>query len=347
MYRAATEPNTPNLQGHERIVAEQNAGATLAMWTGLGSILCLLLSCFLGSLQLGGGRLEISVAILAVLLIASVILYFLPAKRDERWYLVCSLLNHAGIGLAVLLLLDLLGLEIRLLNLAASGLPAAAILFGTVMFYLSAEERLRGKLLWWGLGVLAAICAAAGLKYYFENTEFWLCTAICALLSCSALGALIWANKDPENRSVYQGLAVGSFSIYLLLLVAAAVALILAASGSGSSNRSSRNKKGGLLDKLKGSGDSANGGSGSLLGGLFGVRSTRGVRRRRGFYFPSYLWYYTPYTRYAAINRMAGMSDPERELARERYRRRRMIMLAVVAVIVVAVIGAAVVYGGR
>lgn len=335
MKREATEPYTAAaLEGYERTVAEQNRAASLTMWSGLGAILCLLLSCCLGSFRLFSGNLKLSVAIMGVLLIASIILFFVPSKKDERWFIVCSLLNYAGIGLAAQILMNALGLQIRLANLALSGLPAAAILFGVVMFYLGGDENSRAKLLYWGAAALIVIVVAAAIKYFDESSEFWLSTAICALLSCTGLAALIWANAAPEERSIFKGLAVVSFSVYLLLLAAAIVALIVMASGSNSS--SNRNKS-----RSKKSDSDSGGffGSRGILSSVIGERSTRSVTRTRShYYFPGYLWYYTPYTRYASIDRMQGMSEAEREAARQRYRRRRTLVLAVVAVIVVAVI---------
>ena len=343
MMRVATEPwSSVELQGQEREVALQNRAASLTMWTGLGAILSLLLTCLLGSLRLITDSIAPYVLILGVLLVASVIIFFVPSKKDERWYIVSSLLNHAGIGIAVLFLLQVLGLEIRLMNLVVSGLPAGAILFGAVMFYLGAEEGKRNRLLQGGLVLLVVICLGAVIMYFRESTEFWLCMAVCALLSCAGLGALIWTNANPEGRSIYKALAVSSFSVYLLLLIAAAVALFVAASGSGNSDRNkSRSKKsgsekGGLF------------GSGGILGNMFGgVRRTRSTYRVRTFWFPGYLWYYTPYTRYAAIDRMEGLTMDEREGLRRRYRRCRDVVLAVVAVIVVALIALAILTGRR
>lgn len=343
MMREATEPwSSVELQGREREVALQNRAASLTLWISLGAILSLLLTCFLGSFRLLTDRKEPYLLILGVLLIASVIIFFVPSKKDERWLIVSSLLNYAGIGIAVLFLLKVLGLEIRLMNLAVSGLPAGAVLFGAVMFYLGAEEGSRKRLLYGGLVLLVLVSLGAGIMYFRENTEFWLCTAVCALLSCAGLGALLWTNANPEGRSIYKALAVSSFSVYLLLLIAAAVALFVAASGSGSSDRNkSRSKKS----------DSDKGGifgSGSILGSIFGgERGTRSGYRVRTFWFPGYLWYFTPYTRYAAIDRMEGLSMEEREAQRRRYRSQRALVLGVVAVIVIAVIALAVITGRR
>ena len=345
MNAEATVRAPVELQGEEQICAEQNRGAVLTMWIGFGSILCLLLSCLLGSLFRSVFKLEITVAILAALLLASVLIFFLGGKKDARWYFVCALLNHSGIGLAVLLLLNVLGLEIRLLQLAVSGLPAAAILFGVVMFYIGAYDAGRSKFLYGGLVLLVLICGAALLRCSSEQTEFWLCMAICALLSCAGLGALIWANKEPEQRSIYKGLAVASFSVYLLVLAAAAAAILVMSLGSGSSSnsRSSRSKKSGS-GKSGASGRSGLG-VGSLLSGLGTKERSTAFRSRRSFYFPTYLWYYTPMTRYSAIDRMEGLSDADREEERRRYQRRRVIALAVVVLIVLAVIFAAVAAG--
>ena len=335
------EANSVILEGRERIVAEQNRGASLTMWIGLGAILCLLLTCFLGSLGFFRNSLQFTLAFLALLLIASVLIFFVPAKKDERWYVVCSLLNHGGIGLAALLLLNTLSLEIRVRSLFLSGLPAAAILFGVVMFYLSGDEESRPKLLYFGLAALIAVCIAAVVKYFDDHTEFWLCMAICALMSCAGLGALIWANMDTTHRSIYKALAAASFSVYLLVLAAAAVALYLSAAGSNSnSDRNGKRKSFGG----KGGSDRRSG-SGTLLGDLFGTGARTRTVTRRPVYFPTYLWYYTPYTRYASINRMEGLSKEEREAYCSIYRRRRKILLAIVVVIVVALIAFAVLAG--
>ena len=342
------EPVQTRFEREEQIYAVENRNAGLTMWTGIGAILCLLLTCFLGSFRQSGSRTEFSLIILAVLLILSVLLFFTAAKRDERWFVVCSLLNHAGIGFAVLLLLDVLNLEIRLRNLALSGLPAAAILFGVVMFYVSADGQKRQKLLYYGIAALGLICAAAVIRYFSQETEFWLCTAVCALLSCTALGALVWTNREPEERSVCKGLAVASFSVYLILLAIAAAALAAAAFSSGSN--SGKNKSSSRKSRSFGGSGRSGGSSKGFLSGLFSGSSNRssagtGVRTRT-FYHPSLFWYYMPSVRSASIDRMEGLNEEQREELRRKNRRRRLTVFLVVALIVVFVIALAVVLGG-
>ncbi len=328
----------------EQLLAEQNKNATLSMWVGLGSILSLLLTCFIGSLWHSDSNQYGSFVVLLALLLISVALFFLVAKRDERWYLVCCLLNYGGIGMAVLLLIRVLGLEPRPLQTFLSGLPAAAILFGIVSFYVSGAGENRSTLLYCGLGALLLLCGLAVFRYLDENTEFWLCMAVCALLSCAGLGGLIWANGSAEFRSVFKGLAVASFSIYLVILAVAAVALFVMAagsgSGSGSRSKRSKNSKSGSLDS-----GGKSGGSGLLGGILNRSGSASPVRRTRSFHYPFWLWYYTPYTRYSVIDRMAGDSELERDRLRRRYRTQRTVMLVVVVLVVAAVIAAAILAG--
>lgn len=348
MNRDETLRYGSQLDREEQLIAEENRAATLTMWTGIGAILSLMLTCVLGYFWKIGTRMELSVAVLAVLLIASVILFFIPAKKDERWYLVCSLLNHAGIGLAVLVLMDYLGLELRLGNLLLSCIPAAAILFGVAMFYVSANGDNRSGWLYGGLAALGLICCCSLLKFYYDWTEFWLCMGICALLSCVNFAALLWSVKAPEERSIFKGLAVASFFVYLLLLIAAAAVLILGAAGSGSSNNKNRGKSGkGNSQNSGGIGSAQRGNTGirSLFGGLFATNRTSTVTRRRTFFYPAYLWYYTPRTRYASIDRMEGVSEDERETARRRYNTRRVIALVCVGLFVAAVIVLAVLAG--
>lgn len=336
----ATEVFPQGLPSEERLYAEQNRSAVVTMWTGLWSILCLLLSGFLGSFRRGRIRPELAVLIMAALLIVSVILFFAAGKKDDRWYLLCTLLNHSGVGLAVLLLLDLLGLELRPLQIAISGLPAAAILFGVVLFYMGSGEESRNTFLSAGIVLLVLICGAALYRYTKERTEFWICMAVCALLCTAGLGALIWANRDPEERSILKGLAVASFSVYLLIAAAAVVFLLAGAGGSSGSRSSSRKRN---SSKSEGSSGSRRGSVLSSFGsGLSGTRSGTTVRRRRSFYLPSYLWYYTPMPRYSAIDRMEGLSEEERQAKRRRYKILRAIVLSFVALIVILAIYSAV-----
>lgn len=315
----------------EQQIAEENKNATLSMWVGVGSILSLLLTCFLGSLFRTVNVTIPALAAACVLLLASVLIFFLAGKGDERWYLVCSLLNHGGIGFAVLVLLRTLGLELGLLQLVLSGVPAAAILVGVVIFFVSGEGQNRRSFLYGGLGALVLLFGFAALRYQREAAAFWLCMGACALLSCAGLGALLWTNAGVFGRSAYKALAVSSFSVYLLALAAAAAALLVMGSGSGSSSKSKSKSKG----SAKGGGGSGSG----FLGELLAPRTrTSSYRVRHSGYYPFWLWYYTPYTRYSAINRMQGVSEAEKDELRRSYRIRRLIGLGLVVLVMAAVI---------
>lgn len=345
MYGMATEPHTTELQGEERFSAEQNHGAVLTLWMGLGSIFCLLLSCFLGSIRTIGNSYALPIGVLAVLLIVSVILFLVPSKRDERWYLVCSLLNHSGIGMAAVVLLNVLELELPLKSLIMSGFPSAAVLFGVVMFYISADGEKRKQYLYYGLAGLGLLCAVSVGMYFKEDAAFWISMAICSLLVCTSLGALVWSSIDPDRKSIYKGLAAASFSVYLLVLAAALAALAVAVLGSGNSSSSNRKSKN---SSKSGKGGSSGSSGFGLLSNLFhssGTRSVSTVARTRRSWFPMYLWYYTPRTRYASIDRMADLSYAEKEALRTNYRTRRRIALIVIALVVVVVIGLAVYFG--
>lgn len=319
-------------------IAEQNSSATLTLWTGLGSILCLLVSCLLGSLRPVGNQGGIALAITGGLLLVSVLLFFIPSRRDERWYIVCSLLNHGGIGLASVLLLDFLELEIQIRKLLASGIPAAAILFGLVMFYISADSENRDRALYGGLAALVLFLLWSVINYFQTPSAFWMSSGICALLGCGSLGALIWTVRAQEQRSIFKALAVSSFAIYLLVLIAAIIAFFVAvSSASGESERSSKRKK---RSRERSSGRFKSGRDN--LGRLF---HTQPVLRRRRLHFPYYLWYYTPSTRYAVIDSMEDLSDLQRYHLRARYRRRRRIVLACVLVFVLGLIFAAILLG--
>ena len=357
MNAEAARPIMTPFEMEQQRANRRSQEAVLTMWTGIGAILCLLLTCFLGSFWRTEARTTYSVALMIFLLIVSLILFFTAAKRDERWYVVCSLINHAGIGLAVLILLDVLGLEIRLKQLALSGLPAAAILFGVVVISAGLEGESRDGLLTggavvFGLAVLAALCV-----FYTQRTEFWLCTAICALLSCVNLCALIWTGKEPDRRSIFKALAVVSFGVYILLAVAAVAAFAVAILGN--SNRDSKSTRK-LFSGRKGKNSS---GSGSLSGGSFGGSLGSGAsassgsvplsglgtgyRTRRRFYMPSYFWYYGLYhgSSRSRARYEAPLTEEERLAEEARLRRRRRIVFGIVAAVVILLIALAVYFG--
>lgn len=347
MNQDKTKDRGAELPEVDPLVADENNAAVLTLWLGIGAVLSLLLTCFLGSFGRSGDRLALCIAIMLGLLLVSVILYFALGRRDRRWYLVCSLLNHGGIGLAVLILLDVLGLEIRLLNLAVSGLPSAALLFGAVVIYISGSGEDRSGWLYAGLAALLVISAVAGLLFYSrERTEFWLCMAVCALLSAVNLGALIWVKADVWERSIFKALAVVSFSVYLALAVAAVVAFFVMAGGAGkSSNRSKRrsNKKGGYSKSLSGRSSSAVGSTPSIVGSASrsgaGLGTVRGVSSpRRSIYFPRHLYYNSFYLNDYDYDRMNDLDWRERDKAYRAYRIRRTIILLIVLLVVILLI---------
>ena len=345
MQSDTMEPKIPILMGEEPLIAEQNRNAAWSLWIGLGAILSLLSSCLLGRLLPDTGEIGLPLFLLVLLLLLSVILFFVGGRRDDRWYVVCSLVNHAGIGLVVLLLLRELELSVQTLNLALSGLPAGAVLFGTVVFYFNAQGAERKQFLVYGILALGLLTGLAIYRYAQAESGFWLSFGVCSLLGCSTLGALIWANGALGERSVCKGLAVASFSVYLLLLAILIVAVLVAAASSGSGSDSSRerkksaSKRSGLLDS----------GSRTVNSARSDRRAassvTRSVRRSGGFYYPTYLWYYTPSTRYASIDRMEDLTEEEREGLRRRYRRQRAAVLILAAILVVVLIGVAVAAG--
>lgn len=290
MNEKDTQQFTENLRKEELYALEEKKAALLTMYTGIGAILSLLLTFFIGSFSERGRRTEISIVFMMVLVVVSVILYFVVSKNDERWYLVCSLLNHGGIGLAALTLTDILGIDVRFLNLVVSGLPAAAILFGVVMILVTQNGANADGWLNAGIFALLVMCGIALYRFVkLEQTEFWLCMAICTLLSSVNLGVLIWSRRDVRLNSIYKGLAAGSFGVYLILLVAVIVAFIVVAARSDDSDQKSDEDS---KDKLTGTTRGfTRGFSGrSRLGGFGDNSFDTENARSTGFYDPSRQW---------------------------------------------------------
>ena len=341
MNEKDTQQFTENFRKEDLYALEENKAALLTMYTGIGAILSLLLTFFIGSFSERGRRTEISIVFMLLLVVVSVILYFVLSKKDERWYLVCSLLNHGGIGLAALTLTDVLGIDVRFLNLAVSGLPAAAILFGVVMILVSQNGANADGWLSAGIFALLVMCGIALYRFIkLEQTEFWLSMAVCTLLSSVNLGVLIWSRRDVWQNSIYKGLAAGSFGVYLILLVAVIIAFIVMVARSDhsdrKSDRDSRDKPGGTTRGF------TRGFSGrSRLGGVGDNGFDTGNARSATVYDPSRQWYYSPHIRYHFynINQMNDMDDAIIEPTSFRCRLRKVIItLLIIAVVVLLIL---------
>jgi hypothetical protein len=87
-----------------RVVREkQDRDVLVGMVFGASAVLSLTLTAMLGVRFLNTGKPGPVAALIALTLIGSVASYF-AAKRDERWFVLCSILNHMGIGLGLFLL---------------------------------------------------------------------------------------------------------------------------------------------------------------------------------------------------------------------------------------------------
>ena len=299
MYEENSQGFDERLHQVELEAREAKKAVLLTMYTGIGAVLSLLLTCILGSFPGRNSPIGISSVFMAMFVVVSVILFFSLCRKDESWYVVCSLLNHGGIGLAVLTLMAVLGLEIRPLNLAVSGLPAVAILFGVLMILICRDDK-NDDDGWLYVGIIALVTMCGYALYQFfkvEQTEFWLCMAVCALLSSVNLGVLIWKRRNVLQNSIYKGLAVGSFGVYLILLVAVVVAFIFVAAGAGDSDQKSsgsRDESDGASDRNADRRPARN----RFVGGNTN-RFGRGAAGSLDVYGPGYMWYTAPRPRYS------------------------------------------------
>ncbi len=349
MYGEPDRAVQTRFEREQQTLNQGNRAAVLTMWIGIASILSLLLSCFLGSLWHSSDKMGVCIFFMILLLIVSVVLFFTASKRDELWFVVCSLLNHFGIGLAVVILMDVLKLDVRVLQLAMSGLPSAVLLFGIALYYVGMEPDQKSTLLSIGAAFFLILLFVALLRFYDQRTEFWLCTAVCALLSCTNLGALIWTNKDIEQRSIYKALAVASFLIYLILAIIAIAAVFLSASGK--SDRNSNKKKSVSSKRKREFGNTQTAGavphpSGAVAAADSAPMPVSGRRYSRSSRFWYYNLFYTSNTQ-RSLHSTDDLPEEERVRINNRIRRRRWIVLCVVAIIVILLIVLAVCLGRR
>ena len=330
----------------EQGLEEQSRNATLTLWISLGSILCLVLSCLVGSFMTRGGKFGGPIGVMILLLIVSVLIYFLAGRNNERWYVVCILLNQAGIGLATLVVIATQVREINLLNLLLSGVPVAAVLFGVVVFFNSTASENRSIFLIVGLCLLAFVMIFSIIRFTQLKTEFWMSMAVNALMSCGGLGALLWANGNWGSRSVLKGLTVASFAIFLVMAVVAIIAfyIFIKSQDDSDTDISFGRSKGISRDSFEKTGSGVrSAGAAAVSGG--GTRSGGSG----GIYIdPYYIWYYTPSfgSRTSTLERMSEM-DPEEQKKYCRKLRIRKILYRILSVVVVlGLIAGAVILGG-
>ena len=229
-----------------RVVREkQDRDVLVGMVFGASAVLSLTLTAMLGVRFLNTGKPGPVAALIALTLIGSIASYF-AAKRDERWFVLCSILNHMGIGLGLFLLLAATDAVVRPLYLALSGLPACAGLCGASMLFRAVDGKNRIRTVVVGaaaIGILAIVSIVMAVR---TVQEIWIGSAVSAVTCCAAFCGMAWT-ATKQDRSVYWTMAVVSFTIYLLVLLVAAAFLAAAAfansGSSGKSNRSSSRKK--------------------------------------------------------------------------------------------------------
>lgn len=331
-------PDVSKLRPSDMLLAKENRDAAISILFGFGSVFSLVLTAIIGSFTADNKGLYFT--LIAMGLIISVVIYLTAAKRDERWYVICSLVNHMGIGLAVLMLLRVLEIDLRPLNMALSFLPSSAILCGVSVILLCVGQEYRNRLLWSGIVLELLMILIFLIQFKDRETEFWLMGAVCGVVCCASLSACLWVRANSGSRSVYQALAVVSFAIYLILAIAAAVALLLAAAGNSDSKSSS---------KRRSRSSSSSSGGKSLAAGNFGSeRRSRTAFRTQRYLSNSathyWLWY-TPSGRYRTYDTME-YENPERvTMLKRREHWRTLCVLLIVIVLVIAVFVAAVYFG--
>ena len=255
-------------------------GSSTAMMTLLTAYLMLR---WLYRLQLTGCG-----VLVVISLIASVVLWF-SGKNDDRWTVLCTLINHFGIGIGLYLLLTFLGTDPRALDLALGILPGLAVFGVFCLLYVRLPDTFRKPLSWCGCIAFVVLIIVGISLYSNSGSAFGVVLAVCSAVLLGAWGALLWTCADPE-RSIHRTMAVVSFSIYLILLAIAAALLILQVLSGG---KSSDNKR-----KSGSSSASTHDSRSSVISSHSSSVSRNYRRRYRGpsFFYPLYYsTYHRPY----------------------------------------------------
>lgn len=279
-YRSPEETAELQLKWQDDVKTALFLGASTVIMTVLTTLILL---HWMNRLEFPG-----CVALVAVSLIASVVFWFV-AKKDDRWMVLCTLINHFGIGVGLFLLLSYLDTEPQVKDLALGLLPAVGALVLFCLLYPRSEEGSRTFISWGGILVFAGMMVFGFLSYAVKGSAMPVVLCVCAAVCLGSFGALLWTSGDP-GRSIHRTMALVSFTIYLILLAVAAIALMT--QGLGSSSDNNRSKSRSSSSKSGGSGSRS---SVSIPSGSSGVRSSRSYHGP-SFFYPVYLsTYHSPY----------------------------------------------------
>ena len=274
-YRSPEETVELQLKWQDDVKTALFLGASTVSMTVLTALIMLR---WLNRLELPGYG-----ALVAASLIASVVFWFV-AKKDDRWMVLCTLINHFGIGVGLYLLLDYLDAQPQVKDLALGLLPAVGALVLFCLLYPRTEEGSRTLVSWGGIFVFAGMMVFGFLSYAVKGSAMPVVLCVCAAVSLGSFGALLWTSGDPE-RSIHRTMALVSFTIYLILLAVAAIVLMTQGLGSSSDNNRSKSRSRSSSSKSGGSGSRS---SVSIPSGSYGVRRTRSYHGP-SFFYPVYL----------------------------------------------------------
>ena len=302
----------------QRLRVKQDQDARVTMLLGMSTVVMTVLTALIMTTWLSGLSYGVCAIIVVLSLLASVIFWF-KAGEDDRWRVMCTLINHIGIGVGLYLLLRVFALPGSAKDLGLGLLPGLALLGLFCLAFSRSGGSTRIYASVGGVAALVILTIVGAVLASRQSSAFYTTLAVCAAVCAGSYGALIWTSMEP-GRSIHRTMALVSFAIYLILLAIAIVAIMFQASSGDSDRKSSRS-----------SGKRSSAGS-SLAGGT-------GYRRRGfGFFYPLYFSSYRGRGAYADErgDTYAGgrMVDPERT---ERMKRRAGLFLKWVVVILLVV----------
>lgn len=209
----------------QRILAKQKQDAYTVLMLGASTTVMMFLTAMLLMQFLPNLSRQIQIVLVVITLAGSSAFWFL-GKKDDRWSVLCTLINHVGLGIGFFMLLKLLKLTAAPLDFAFGALPGIALLAIFCLLFGGADAMAKGKVRLIGILLFAAAFLAACLIASKLGSMIYKLSVMSILVCFASFLALIFTAMDP-TRSVHRTMALLSFIVYLLVIAALVIAFIV------------------------------------------------------------------------------------------------------------------------
>lgn len=226
-------------QEREYIKLRHDASTTFVI--GAGSTVMMYLTAIVLMRSLSGVSPRTTLIMVFVILAVSCFFWF-KGKEDDRLTVLSILINNIGLGIGLIMLINLIGIRVEPLDFALGALPGTALLgIFCLVFGIFDDD----KKFWVNtIGIVAfvlAIFVSVKIALDYDRPVFFV-VILTIGLSLAWVIALAWHSSNP-SRSIHRTLALVSYIIYIVLIAVVLVLIYLKSEDSDSGSSSSGSSK--------------------------------------------------------------------------------------------------------